>query len=217
MIHRFSVRYTLIKPPEWPSKQASFANRFAALWYSVLQISPGQIPLPQLTHFSITANPVTSDSYLPISEHIYHLPHASHPVEKLMSIFMWKKLRTKVFMGAGVYYLHGKQGNISMDKMDECNLNKWKGSMNESLKKAKPHPQFRLEIAQREIFLKADGWHWRKILDTNFPPFQKETMQSAHCWRCFTPCRCQDALMVLSSTLSLNQAKAKTCLKSVSS
>lgn len=56
-----------------------------------------------------------------------------------------------------------------MDKMDECNLNKWKGSMNEYLKKAKPLPQFRLTIRQREIFLKADGWHWRKLLDTIFP------------------------------------------------
>lgn len=140
MIHRFSVRYALIKPPELPSKQASFATRFAVYWYSVLQISPGWIPSPQLTHFSITANPITSDSYLPTSEHICHLPHASHPVEKLMSIFMWEKLWTKVFMGAGVYYLCGKQGNILMDKMDECNLNKWKGSMNEFLKKANLTP-----------------------------------------------------------------------------
>lgn len=60
-------------------------------------------------------------------------------------------------MGTGFYYLCGKQGNILTGKMDECNLNKLKGSMNEYLKKAKPHPQFRLEIAQRKVFLKADG------------------------------------------------------------
>jgi len=66
--------------------------------------------------------------------------------------------------------------------------------MNEYLKKAKPHPHFRLEIAQREMFLKADGWRWRKLLDTNFSPFQKETMQSVHYWWSFTPCRCSPEL-----------------------
>lgn len=53
--------------------------------------------------------------------------------------------------------------------------------MNKYLQKAKSHPQFRLEIEQREMFLKAGGWHWRKLFDTNIPPFQKETMQSACC------------------------------------
>lgn len=84
-------------------------------------------------------------------------------------------------MGTGVYYLCGKQGNIIMDRMEECNLNKWKGSMNKYLQKARSHPQFRLEIAQREMLLKAVGWHWRKLFDPNIPPFQKEAMQSACC------------------------------------
>lgn len=75
-------------------------------------------------------------------------------------------------MGTGVYYLCGKQGNIIMDRMEERNLNKWKGSMNKYLQKAKSHPQFRL---------KAVGWHWRKLFDPNIPPFQKEAMQSACC------------------------------------
>lgn len=119
MMYGFSVRYTLIKPPDLQSKQASCAIRFAALWYSVLQISPGWIPSLQLIHFSITANPITSDSYLPSSVHICHLPHQSCPVEKLISIFMLKKLWTEVFMGIGIYYLCGKRRNILMDKMDE--------------------------------------------------------------------------------------------------
>lgn len=119
MTYRFFVRDTLIKPPDLQSKQASFAIRLAALWYSVLQISPGWIPSLQLTHFSITANPITSDSYLPSSVHICHLPHGSHPVEKLISIFMLQKLQTKVFMGTGIYYLCGEWRNILMDKMDE--------------------------------------------------------------------------------------------------
>lgn len=119
MIHRFILRYTLIKPPDLQSKQASFAIRFAALWYSVLQISPGWIPSLQLTHFSITANPITSDSYLPSSVHICHLPHGSHPAEKLISIFMLEKLWTRVFMGTWIYYLCAKRRDILMDKMDE--------------------------------------------------------------------------------------------------
>lgn len=119
MTYRFIVRNTLIKPPDLQSKQASFAIRFAALWYSVLQISPGWVPFLQLTHFSIRANPITSDSYLPSSVHMCHLPHGSHPVEKLISIFMLENLWTKVFMGTGIYYLCGKWRNILMDKMDE--------------------------------------------------------------------------------------------------
>lgn len=106
------VRYTLTKPPDLQSKRASLAIRFAAVWYSVLQISPGWIPSLQLTHFSITANSITSDSYLPSSVHICHLPHGSHPIEKLINIFMLEKLWTRVFMGTGIYYLCGKWRNV---------------------------------------------------------------------------------------------------------
>lgn len=101
----------------------------------MFQISYEQIPFLQFTHFSITANPITSDSDLPTSEHTCHLPHASHHVEKSMSIFMREKSWAKAFMGTGVYYLCGMQGNRLMDMADECNLNKGKGSMNEYLKK----------------------------------------------------------------------------------
>lgn len=48
---------------------------------------------------------------------------------------MREKSWAKAFMGTGVYYLCGMQGNRLMDMADECNLNKGKGSMNEYLKK----------------------------------------------------------------------------------
>lgn len=50
---------------------------------------------------------------------------------------------------------------------DEYNLNKWKGSMNEYLKKAKPHPQIRNKITQIGTFLKAKGEYNGKSFQAN--------------------------------------------------
>lgn len=69
---------------------------------------------------------------------------------------MLEKLQTKVFMGTGIYCLCGKPRNILMDKMDE-RFKQLKTKHEWITGKGFTSPPVQTEIAQRGMFLKADG------------------------------------------------------------